>query len=76
MKDANPISVPLGSHFKLRKVALSENEVKEIKKIHYATTVGSLVYAMMYTRLDITHVVGSMSKFLANPGKEYYQSVK
>lgn len=76
MKDAKPIDVLLGSHFRLRKVDLSEKEVKEIEKIPYATTIGSLMYAMMCTRLDITRVVGSMNKFLANPGKEYYQTVK
>ena len=42
-----------------------------MEKVPYASTVGSLMYAMVCTRLDIDHVVGSASRFLPNPGKEH-----
>ena len=35
-------------------------------KIPCASTVGSLMYATVCTRPDITHVVGIMNKFLSN----------
>lgn len=62
---------PLGSHFKFRKVDLSENEVKEIERIPYASAVGSMMYAMLCTIPDRAHAVGLMSRFLANPGIEH-----
>ena len=31
---------------------------------------------MLWLRLDIAHVVGVVSKFLANPGKEHWEVVK
>lgn len=65
------MEVPLGSNFKLRKVDLNVNEVKEMEKILYASMVGSLMYAMVCTRPDIAHTVGSVSRLLANLSKEH-----
>ena len=47
-----------------------------MKKGPYASAVGNLMYAMVYTRPDITHAVGILSRFLSNPGKEYWAAVK
>ena len=44
--------------------------------IPYSSIVGSLVYAMVCTRLDISHAVGVVSRFLANPGKTHWEVVK
>ena len=44
--------------------------------ISYSSAVGSLMYVMVCTRPDIAHVVGVVSRFLANPGKEHWQAVK
>ena len=69
---------PLVGHFKLnsKQCPISENDMKEMSKVSYASTVGSLMYAMVYTRSDIAHVVGVVSRFLYNPGKEHYEVVK
>ena len=37
---------------------------------------GSLMYAMVCTRSDIAHVVGVVSNFLSNPGKEHRALMK
>ena len=34
------------------------------------------MYVMVYTRLDITHTVGIVSRFLSNPDKKYWTAVK
>ena len=34
------------------------------------------MYAMVCTRLDITHVVGVVSKYMTNLGKEHWEAVK
>jgi hypothetical protein len=47
-----------------------------MKKVPYTSIVDSLIYFMVYTRPDITHVVGMVSQFLFNLGKEHWSTVK
>jgi len=54
----------------------SENEKEEMQNISCSSTVGSLMYVMVCTRPDIAHVVGVVSRFLANSRKEHWQVVK
>ena len=44
--------------------------------IPYSSAVGSLIYAMVCTRLDIAHAIGVVNRFLANLGKEHWEVVK
>ena len=43
-----------------------------MKKVPYASAVGSFMYAMVYTRPDISHAVGVVSRFLSNSGREHW----
>ena len=45
--------------------------MKEMRKVPYAFVVGSLIYVMVCTRLDIAHAVGVFSLFLTNHRKEH-----
>jgi len=47
-----------------------------MSKVPYASTIGSLMYAMVCTMLDIAHEVGVVSRYMNNPGKEHWMSVK
>ena len=73
MGKAKPMSSPLGSHLKLssKQSPSSEKEKEEMQKVPYASVVGSLMYVMVCTRLDIAHVIGVVSMLLSNPGKEH-----
>jgi hypothetical protein len=44
--------------------------------VSYASVVGSLMYAMIYTQPDIAHVVGVLSRYMSTPGKEHWTIVK
>jgi len=44
--------------------------------VPYASAVGSLMYVMVYTRLDIAHVVGVLSNFMSKPRNEHWTIVK
>ena len=46
-------------------------DVVEMAKVPYALAIGSLMYAMLCTRLDITYDVSVISRFQSNPGLEY-----
>jgi hypothetical protein len=47
-----------------------------MKSVPYALAVGSLIYAMVATWPDITHVVGVVSRFMHNPGRPHWNVVK
>ena len=47
-----------------------------MSKVPYSSTVGSLMYAMVCTRPDIAHAVGIVSRYMNDPGKEHWMSVK
>ena len=78
MESAKPVSTPLASHFKLskEKCAVTDEEQNYMANVPYTSAVGILMYAMVNTRPDIAHVVGVVSKFMANSGKEHWEAVK
>ncbi|KAE8722922.1 putative LRR receptor-like serine/threonine-protein kinase [Hibiscus syriacus] len=53
------VSIPLASHLKFSSQLSPTNEEQEyMAKVPYANAVGSFMYAMVYTRPDISQVVG------------------
>jgi len=69
--NAKTRNTPLGTHLKFleRQSSQTEEEESHMSKVSYASVVGSLMYAMIYTKPDIAHAVGVVSKFLSNLGK-------
>ena len=65
---AKVVSSPLASHFKLnsRHSPSTDKEKEDMRRVLYALAVGSLMYAMVCTRPDITYAVGVVSCFLSN----------
>ena len=47
----------------------TQAEIKRMREIPYASTVGSLMYAMLYTRPDICFVVGMVSRYQSDLAK-------
>ena len=47
-----------------------------MQRVPYASAMRSLMYAMICTSLDIPHVVGTINRFLSNPGREHWNVVK
>ncbi|KAE8680647.1 hypothetical protein F3Y22_tig00111372pilonHSYRG00031 [Hibiscus syriacus] len=78
MQDCKPISTPLPINFKLSSSMSpsSEEERMKMSRVPYASTVGSLMFAMICTRPDIAQAVGVVSRYMANPGKEHWNIVK
>ena len=46
-------------------------EREQMKGIPYASAVGSLMYAIVATRLDLAYAVGVLSRYMANLGKRH-----
>eukprot|EP00253_Pinus_taeda_P012655 PITA_12655 len=53
-----------------------QEEEEDMSRVTYASVVGSLMYAMVYTRLDIAHAVGALSRLMSQPGKEHWIAAK
>ncbi|XP_057545831.1 secreted RxLR effector protein 161-like [Amaranthus tricolor] len=54
----------------------TEEELAYMSRVPYPNAVDFLMYAMVCTRPDIAHAVSLMSRFMARPGREYWQGVK
>ena len=69
MNKEKHVNVPLDSHFNIS-LGLCPSIVEEknyMSRVPYANTVGYVMYAMVCTRPDISHAVGVVSKYMANP---------
>ena len=58
---------------------MSPTSVKEREyKTHvfYASVVGSLMYTMVCTRSDLSQVVSMVSKYMHDPGRSHWETVK
>lgn len=71
------MSTLFATHFKLS-TALSlqtEEEVEYMSHVPYVNDVGSIMYAMVCTRLDIPQVVSVVSRYMDKPGKIHWQTL-
>jgi len=77
MGDCKSLSIPLAAHFKLSSNSSPTIE-EEIEKTHvlYSSVVGSLMYAIAYTRPNLSHVISVVSRFMHNPCEDHWDVVK
>ena len=47
-----------------------------MSKVPYASIVGSLMYAMVCTRSNISHAMGVVRRYMNNLGKEHWMAMK
>ena len=78
MQGAKALSTPLPTYYKLSQEdsLKSDEEQAEMSRIPYALAIGCLIYAIIATRPDITHAMGIVSRYMANPGKRHWEAVK
>nr|GFC90615.1 retrotransposon protein, putative, Ty1-copia subclass [Tanacetum cinerariifolium] len=56
--------------------ASTPKELAYIKKVPYASAVGSIMYAVRYTRPDVAFAQNLVSQYQQNPGKLQWVAVK
>jgi len=78
MNNVKPVKLPLASHFKLSLVLShrTNEEKKYISHVPYENVIGNLLYVMASRRLDISHEVGVVRRFMGNLGEEHWRVVK
>ncbi|RVW20236.1 Retrovirus-related Pol polyprotein from transposon TNT 1-94 [Vitis vinifera] len=62
--------------FSLNQCPSNDLEKKEMKNIPYAFAVGSLMYAQVCIRLDISYAVGMLGSYQSNRGLEHWKTAK
>ncbi|GJU81022.1 retrotransposon protein, putative, ty1-copia subclass [Tanacetum coccineum] len=78
MENSKRESIPMQEKLKLSKSqgASTPAEVKRMQNVPYALAVGSIMYAVRCTRLDVVFAQNITSRFQQNPGKLHRTAVK
>ena len=78
MVDCRPLRVPIsmGTKLSIDDCPKSPREVKDMSRVHYASAIGSLMYAMVCTRPDISQAVGVLIRFMDNPRWVNWDAIK
>ena len=78
LSDAKPSDTPMtpGANYSKKDSPTSPTEAAHMCKVPYYEALGSLMYASVATRPDITFAVSTLSQFLENPGEAHWEAVK
>ncbi|KAG8483366.1 hypothetical protein CXB51_022321 [Gossypium anomalum] len=88
MKDLGPAKKILGmeilrdrkatAHFRLSSALSpqSDDEIEYMSHVPYSSAVGSLMYAMVCSRLDLLYAASAVSRYMTNPDKEHWKVVQ
>nr|KAJ0226392.1 hypothetical protein LSAT_V11C100008470 [Lactuca sativa] len=69
-ENCSPISTPIDPSLKLL-----PNKGSPVSQLEYSRAIGSLMYVMISTRLDIAYTVGRLSRYTSNPSTHHWQAV-
>jgi hypothetical protein len=78
MHDAKSVSTPIAPHFKLsaEQCPSTDEYFEYMSRVPYSSAVGSLMYAMVCSRPDLSYAMSLVSRYMANPGKEHWKAVQ
>jgi Reverse transcriptase (RNA-dependent DNA polymerase) len=78
MENCKPGNIPIakGNKFSLDQCSKIELEKSEMQQISYASLIGSLMYAHVYTHLDIAYITEYFGRYLSNPGMNHLKAAK
>ena len=78
MHASKPTPAPIvkGDSFGKHQCPKNQYELEQMKAVPYASAVGSLQYAQVCTRPDLSFVTGVLGRYQSNPGIEHWKMVK
>ena len=78
LSKAKTIPTPIvpGISYLIKDVPADKTEAARMAKTPYREAIGSLMYAAITTRPDISFAVLTLSQFLENPGEAHWEAVK
>jgi hypothetical protein len=68
--DDSPVKTPVDVNLHLTK-----NKRNDISQLEYSQIIGSLMYIMNCTRLDIAYSVSKLSRYTSNPGEDHWKAI-
>ena len=76
--EAKSVSSPLAPDIKLsaRMSPKTIDERKYMSHVSYASAVGSLMYAMVFTRLDLSQFVSMVTRYMHDPSRGHWEAVR
>ncbi|CAM8886142.1 unnamed protein product [Rhodiola kirilowii] len=76
--DYKPVQVPLAPHFILSKSQSPKSDIEfaKMENVPYANAIGSVMYAMISSRPDLSYAISLLSRFMSNPGPENWLALK
>ena len=52
------------------------DDCEYISHVSYSSALGSLMYAIVYTRLDLLQAVSMISRYMHDPGKGHWEAMR
>ena len=78
LQDAKAVDTPMlpSVTYSKQDSPANDTERERMARVPYREAIGSLMYASVATRPDITFAVSTLSQFLNNPGEAHWEAVK
>jgi hypothetical protein len=78
LETASPLRTPIDPNAQLSKdqCPSTPQQTEDMQKVPYREAIGSLMYAAIRTRPDITYAVTALSQYLQNPGRAHWEQAK
>ena len=78
MQDAKKGSLPMlqGKPLSMTQCPTTATEIERMKKIPYASAIGSIMYAMLCTRPVVSHALSLTTRYQSDPGEAHWTAVK
>ncbi|KAK1694265.1 hypothetical protein QYE76_010962 [Lolium multiflorum] len=86
-KDITTLKSQLSSEFEMKDLGAAkkilalqcpstDEDIEYMSRVPYSSAVGSLMYAMVCSRPDLSYAMSLVSRYLADPGKEHWRAVQ
>ena len=77
LESASPLQTPIDPsiHLSKEQSPATPRQYDNMRNVPYREAVGSLMYAAIGTRPDITYAVTALSQYLQNPGRAHWEQV-
>jgi ATP-binding cassette subfamily B (MDR/TAP) protein 1 len=78
MPDAKKITTPIAPHIKLSatQCPVTDEDIEYMSRVPYSSAVGSLMYAIVCSRPNLSYAMSLLSRYMANPSKEHWKIVQ
>ena len=78
MEEAKKGFLPMshGIHLSKTQCPTTTDERERMSKVPYASAIGSIMYAMISTRPDVSYALSVTSRYQSDPGESHWTAVK